>query len=116
MTTTRSRGTGVAVALALLTIVAAVACVDYDPRAYDGTPELDAVDRHADRPVESATPVDLGSASHVVLAHAVGDDVTIDVADGSGTLLEATSGVPAMGHPSNRAGSSSSTTTRPRFD
>ena len=32
-----------------------------------------------------------------MLAHAVGDDVTVDVADASGTLLEATSGTPGDG-------------------
>jgi hypothetical protein len=94
----RSRGSGVAVAWVLLTIVTAAACVDYDPRAYDEDPPSSMPSTTTPTgPVESGSPVDVGSASHVVLAHAVGDGVTINVADGSGTLVEAASGVPGDG-------------------
>jgi hypothetical protein len=47
-------------------------------------------------PTAGAT-VQPGSAIHVVLAQATGKDVTIDVADASGTLLSATSGTPGDG-------------------
>jgi hypothetical protein len=83
-------------ALAVLTMATVVGCVGYDPRTDDsdvfGTPAPTG------QPTSTTSATSGGSGSmHVVLAHAVGDDVTIEVADGSGTLLEATSGAPGDG-------------------
>jgi hypothetical protein len=56
----------------------------------------------APRPATTVAPapastVRPSSATHVVLAQATAKNVTIDVADGSGTLLTATSGTPGDG-------------------
>jgi hypothetical protein len=45
----------------------------------------------------SGGPIGSGGPFHVVLAQASGDDVTIDVTDESGTLLDAASGTPGEG-------------------
>ncbi len=93
MNTTRRRAVTAPIMLLLATLVA-TACVGYDPREYDGD-----VPSHL---TSTATPGGPGTAgqepgSHIVLLQAVGDDVTVNVADSSGTLVEATSGVPGDG-------------------
>ena len=95
--TTRLSRTITAPLLTLLAIGVAAGCVGYDPRDYDGDVPSSLTSGGSALPTGAATPVVPGPASHVVLAHSIGDDVTVDVADASGTLLEATSGTPGDG-------------------
>jgi len=94
---TRSHRTVISTLMTLLAAIAMAGCVGYDPRNDDsdvfGSPA-------ATTPPMSAAPGPSGGpgmTTHVILAHAVGDAVTVDVADGSGTLLEAVSGTPGDG-------------------
>ena len=83
-------GTGLAV-VALLAVVVA-ACKDYDPRDYDEDPPPSA------SPTVSAAPTAAADATlHVVLTQANAKDVSIDVTDGTGTLVAAESGSPGDG-------------------
>jgi hypothetical protein len=97
MNTTRRRTLTAPVVLLLAIGVAATACVGYDPRDYDGDVPSHLTSGGTPTPTEPTTAGGPGSGSHIVLVQAAGDDVTVDVADASGTLLEATSGTPGDG-------------------
>lgn len=95
--TTRPARTITASVLMLIAMGVAAGCVGYDPRDYDGDVPSSLTSSGQPSSTGPTTPAGPGSASHVVLAHTVGDGVTIDIADGSGTLLGASSGSPGDG-------------------
>jgi hypothetical protein len=68
------------------------ACTNYDPRDFDEDPPASVA--------PTATPVPSARANstfRVTLSQATGNDVTIDVTDGTGTLVSAKSGTPGEG-------------------
>jgi len=90
----------IATAGAALVAVAVVAgCTSYDPTAYDEAPPSAAPTAALTAPATAAPrPSDrAGGALHVVLSNATADAVTIDVTDGSATLVGAVSGRPGDG-------------------
>jgi hypothetical protein len=95
--TTNGRRTITISLLTLLALGLAAGCVGYDPRDYDGDPPSSLPSSAQPAPTGFAMSAGPGSTPHVVLANAVGGDVTVDVADLSGTLLEASSGTPGDG-------------------
>ena len=85
-------------AAALLTLTALVtACTNYDPRNEPTVAPSTSAPTQAATQAPAATPAGPIGSSHVVLAVATANQVTIDVTDESKTLTKATSGTPGDG-------------------
>ena len=86
-------------AAALVAVAVLVGCTAYDPRGNDeGPPSAAATGPSITEPTPAPKPsAAAGGAIHVVLSNATADAVTIDVTDGSATLVGATSGTPGDG-------------------
>lgn len=78
-------------ALAILSIAAVAACSN---AGASGAPASDAPGSPASSAPATAAPQ---PPTHVVLSQATGNDVSIDIDDASGTLIDATSGTPGDG-------------------
>jgi len=86
-------------AAALVAVALLAGCTSYDPTGNDEGPPSGAATASSIAPATAAPrpSAGAGGALHVVLSNATADAVTIDVTDGSATLVGATSGTPGDG-------------------